>query len=418
MLTDSTIVGLKPVPKQRLDVWDENPKVPGFGIRVSPNGKKTWTLVYRFQGAPRRLSLGRYPVITLSTARDHARKALAAIVNGTDPALEKKERQAASVAKRRQDQDGAFGKIAERFIAEYAKPNNRERTWKHDDWILKKHVLPFWKAKPVREITRADVKALLQRPIERDGNGAVASGGYVSNRIRACLSKLFAWAIEEDLCDHNVIRDVKRLGKERPSDRVLSSEEIRTLWQKLDSLDGRAQAFFKLALLTGARPGEVRGATWSEIDFDGAVWSLPSDRTKTHQPRRIPLSPTAGKVLRERKAAAGESSFVFSGEGAISGVAILTSIKFGASALREACGFEFAPRDIRRTVATNIASMGVRREVVRAILGHVDSSVTGRHYDKYSYEPEARAALDKWDRALTKIVTGQTAKVVKFPARA
>ena len=185
-LTDRMIASLK-AEKDLIEWWDE--KTPGFGIRSSPKGKKTWFVMYRFAGLRRRLRFGRYPEVSLEDARKRARKALSDVSEGKDPAQQKKAEEAR--ARRERLETKTFAQLAHSYIEEYAKQN--KRSWEEDERIINKILKPEFGTLNVKEITRTHVRSFLRQ---------IATKARVqANRSHACLRKIFNWAIKEEIVD-------------------------------------------------------------------------------------------------------------------------------------------------------------------------------------------------------------------------
>jgi integrase len=299
------------------------------------------------------------------------------------------------------------GEAADVYIERWAKPN--KRTWTGDQWMLDKHVLPFWKDRKLREIQRADVIDLLER--------IAKTAPVTANRARALLSKLFRFAISQALCDRNPVRDTVRPAKENPREFSLTPAQIRTVWSAVNELQNeRVRDFYKLSFLTCGRRGEVLGMRFDELDLDSALWSLPVDRTKNGRAWRVPLPPTAVAVLRERKVRAGASPFVFAD--ADGQLLKPGAVRFAHCAFTKAVGILFRVHDIRSISITQIAEMGTPPDVLDALLNHVNSGVTRRHYDHYSRQPEHRRALLQWDNWLNGIPEKRGEVVPLFSAAA
>jgi integrase len=392
-LTDAYVRTVAAPKTGRIEVRDS--ETPGFALRVTENSAKSWVLIYYFNGRKTRLTLGAYPEMSLADARKHARERRSEVENGKDPAAEKRIAQAAQTME----------ETAEVYIERWAKPN--KRTWAGDQWMLNKYVLPYWRDRKLREIQRADVIDLLER-IAKDTP-------IQANRVRALLSKLFRFAISQALCDFNPVRDTVRLAKESPREFSLTPVQIRTIWKGIGELENeRVRDFYKLAFLTCARRGELLGMTWAELDLDASIWSLPVERMKNGRAWRVPLPPTAVAVLRDRKARAVESPLVFAnkeGESLKPG-----GLRFAHCAFTEAVGIPFRVHDIRGACVTQIAAtMSAPPDVLDAILAHLSPSVTRRHYDRYTREPEHRRALLRWDNWLQGVAEPR-GEVVQLPS--
>jgi integrase len=201
--------------------------------------------------------------------------------------------------------------------------------------------------------------------------------------------------LEASPCTH-----IKAPGREKPRERVLSDDEVRTLWARLDTarMERRTAAALRLILATGQRPGEIRAMRWDEIE--GAWWTIPSEKTKNETTHRVPLTALALELLGER----GEG-FVFPTRGKLG--------HLGDTSLNHACRvnmkhFEiltFSPHDLRRTTGTRLGELGFNRLVQDKVLNHKDRTVGGI-YDRHSYDKEKRQALEAWERRLRMIILG------------
>jgi hypothetical protein len=162
--TERGLKALKPPPKpQQLDYFDDS--LPGFGLRVSYEGRKSWTVLYRCNGVKGRLTLGRFDVLPLADARERAREALKAAGCGDDPAIQKhRDREAPTLSQ-----------LADRYIDEYAKPN--KRTWQKDRRLLDKNVLPEIGRKKAHLVTRVDLRGELMKIKNRPAPIAASLSG-------------------------------------------------------------------------------------------------------------------------------------------------------------------------------------------------------------------------------------------------
>ena len=405
-LTDRTVRALKPPAAGRLDVWDEDN--PGFGLRVSSSGRRTWILMYRMGKTLRRLTLGRFPTLGLADARVKATDALRDADRGQDPGRKKIEERNAET----------FADLAREYIERHA---SRKRSGREDIRLLngsphkKKtgktpHVplVTRWGTRRLQDLKRRDVRELLDETAER--------APIMANRTLALVRKMFNFAIEREWVDANPCQMVKRPSPERQRDRVLSEDEIRRLWTALDVEQPVIAALFRLRLLTAQRGGEVQGASWSDVDLVGAWWTIPAERSKNGLAHRVPLSPQAVKILKGLKADADdESTWVFPSSRK-AGPHISHAQK-AIERIVKRSGVEFRGHDLRRTAASLMVGAGAPRLVVSKILNHVESGVTAV-YDRHSYDQEKRAALDFWGRRLDAIISGKRrSKVLAFAAR-
>ena len=363
------------------DYWDD--RLRGFGVRVTKRGEKCYVVRYTANGRRRRVTLGRYPALKLADARDRAKDILYAVHRGEDPQGEKEAAKEALT----------FGELAAEYIERHAKL--KKRRWKEDQRMLRVDVLPRWKRRPAGTITRRDVNDLLDRIVER-------GSPIMANHVRALVSKMFNFGIGRDLVEANPCAGVPMPAKPRQRDRVLSEEEIRSLWRVLDDQGTPVAASFKLRLLTAQRGVEVLSMRWSDIEADW--WTIPAEVAKNGRSHRVPLSAPALALVEELREKVNGSPFLFpSPKRADEPIA---HVQKAAERLVEAAEVKFVPHDLRRTAASYMTSMGVTRLVVSKILNHVEQGVTAT-YDRHSYDGEKREALTRWGERLEVIVGSQ-----------
>ncbi len=388
--TDRAIKNLK-VKNARYEFWEGN----GFGIRVTPNGTKSWVFVYHHAGRSRRMTLGTYPSMTVAHAHQAHGKALTDLEQGLDPG-------AAIVRQRRVDRTApTVGDLATEYLERWAKP--RKRSWREDERILEKDILPLWRWSKAKEITRSDVIALLDRIVDR-------GSPIAANRTLAVVRRMFNFALSRDLVPANPCTQVKPPGKENRRDRVLSPDEIRLFWATLDeaAMSPASRIVLKLMLVTAQRKGEIVSARWENIDLANGWWTIPAERVKNQLPHRVPLGQQAIALFREARELAKDSQWVFPSP---------KKDHMGATAPDHAVRRSvddlgipnFTPHDLRRTAASYMTSIGIPRLVVAKILNHVEQGVTAI-YDRHSYDADKRDALTRWDRELREIIAGTRTK--------
>ena len=380
-LTDRRLQALR-TDRPQEDFFDAS--LPGFSIRVTPDGRKTFVLRYRAGELRRRLTIGTYPALPLAEARSRAKAALYAVANGTDPQGEKEAWRKAET----------FLDLATEYLAKHAKV--KKRSWQEDERKLRKEVLPYWGKRKAKEITRRDVIVLLDRLVDR---GAPIQ----ANRVKALVSKVFNFGISRGIVETNPAHLVERPALETQRDRVLTEEEIRALWQALEGEDPTVAASFKLRLLTAQRGSEVMKMRWA--DLSGEWWTIPATLAKNRLQHRVPLSPQARAVIEGLRPLTGDSEWI-----------LASSRKPGSprpvlhkaiDRVRKASGVDFVPHDLRRTAASSMTSMGISRLVVSKILNHVERGVTAV-YDRHSYDAEKRAALVRWGSRLESLLAGES----------
>jgi integrase len=411
-LTDRHIYCAKcPEGLNQADLRDD--QVRGLFLRVYTSGVKTWGVFYRRKEDNRRrwLKLGAYPGLTLKQARDLAEIELGKVACGADP-------QAARVEVRSRPGTESFAEVAAEYLERHAKAHKRPAGYRMDRWQLEAYVLRRWGRRLMTELTKRDVQDLLED---------LAAGKLAARRkptkaaprnLKALLSKLFDWAADKGYLAGNPAAGVKLPAtvqehfRQGGRDRVLTDEEIRTLWRALDRLeaDARNRAFgaataaaFRLVLLTAQRPGEVLSMRWRDIE-DGEWWVVPAEVAKNGEANRVYLSPQAREILQGLKPVNGSSEWVLD-SGRKPGHH-LTTVKTAQQAILRRNGMRhWTPHDLRRSAASKLRAMGVSRLVVQAILNHKDRSVTAV-YDRYGHDVEKREALCAWGRRVEEIVRG------------
>lgn len=387
---------------ERTDFQDET--VRGLSLRVSPNGTKTWNVVYTREsdGTKQRVKLGRFPAMPLEKARMAALKMVMAVAEGEDPSEQKRARKAAMTVE-------ALGQL---YIEKYAKRN--KKTWAEDERLLKREVYP--------EIGRMKAVAVKRRDL-LDIIEAKAESGHVaqSTQILAVVRKMFNWAVDSDYLEASPATGIKPRGKAVKRDRVLSEDEVRTIWNALPetNLAEQTRDIIRLLFLTGQRSGEVCGMARGEIDLDRATWTIPAKRTKNGLTHVVPLAgpalATVERALDRAKDEADSPLFTRVGE-PIESNAIAKAVRLKLQVVNT----HWTPHDIRRTVATGMAGLGIAPHIVEAVLNHVSGFKAGVAgvYNRNTYEPEKRRALDMWAEHLDAIIAGRTAKVVPIRAEA
>ncbi len=396
-------VAKTPVPspkRKQKELWDT--EVPGFGLRIGHGGRRTFMVMVRVNGVQRRYTIATYPEMSLKDAREEARKLRADARQGIDP----KEREAEKRRAAQRQRQNTFAVIARDFIEDHAK-KSAPRSWGEMNRKINKDLLPQWGDRPIRSITRQDVKELIRKKARKAPVSA--------NRLLSLVKSIFYWAIDEEVLDASPAVRIKP-EKETERDRVLNDNEIGAVWSAFDQLGYPFGPLFKLLLVTGQRRGEVAAMRWLEIE--GNEWRLPGSRAKSGSGHLIPLSPLALQILEDLPRV---GKHVFSSDRA-------SEKSNGKETDKPVNGFAKAKRrcdkggqvtgwhlhDLRRTVATNMRELGVDRLTVSKVLNHAESGIT-KVYDRYAAEPEKRRALERWARRLEAIVQPESAgKVVNL----
>jgi integrase len=367
--------------------WDDD--VAGFGIRLREGGSRTWIYRYRIGSKQRSMKLGSATSIPLVVARKMASEQEAEVRLGGDPALKKETANLAA--------DNTLGVLANQFL-EARKSKWRPKSYKQYERHLLKYARPLHRL-PITAVSQRNIANLLADITNE-------SGEPTSNRLRSTLCSLFGWVIKEGirLPEGNVASYTNK-HEEKSRDRVLTDAELKTIWKACPDSD--FGAIIKLLILTGQRANEIGGLRWEEVHDEQIV--LPSQRTKNKRTHIVPLSDPARTMLNP-----------FRADGRAHVFGRVDSIGFD--------GWGYAKRnldarvalehwtihDIRRTVATRMAELGVQPHIIEAVLNHVSGHKGGIAgiYNRATYDKEKREALNVWAEHVTALIEGRKAVVV------
>ncbi len=413
VLTTAAVERVKPHPARRLEIPDGG--LPAFYLVVQPSGAKSWAVRYRHGGKPKKLTIGAYPAIDLKRARDLARTALTRVATGEDPGQEKKDRRLVEADTVRAERDLVRNAVTT-FIDRYAKANTRESSWRETKRLLDNDVVPAWGDRPLQDIKRRDVVELLDKIVDR-------GAPIIANRVLAAARRMFGWFLERGVIETNPCAGVKAPSAERSRDRVLSDDELRLVWRASGGLGQPFGPMVRLLVLTGQRLGEVSEMSDREVDLSGKLWTIARDRAKNDVAHQVPLSDAALAVLASVARVKGERELVFSTNGrtAVSGYSKAKD-RLDAEMLRLAREDDpeasetphWTFHDLRRTVATGMARLGINLPVIEKVLNHVSGSFGGivSVYQRHSFADEKRAALAAWGRFVTALVDEEPASNV------
>ena len=384
---------LQPTENRQVDYFDE--KQPGLCLRLGKSGTKSFAVVYRVKGSrkKRRVTIGRFPALSLADARKKARQVMIDAERGKDAGKKKQELLQAPT----------FKELCEIYLDKHAK---HKKSYKEDKRKIERDLVPAWGAAKAHEVKKRDVIRLLDKIVDR--------GSPISaNRTLALIRKIFNFGIERDLVEHNPCAMVKAPGKEKARDRVLNNDEIRRLWAAFDEVLTPAMANIqKLRLITAQRGIEVCSMRWQDIDFETGWWTIPPEISKNKMAHRVPLSGMALDIIQEQQKRNADSEWVFPSRKQTAGHVRWFQRSFNK--VRVHSGLEdITMHDLRRTAASFMTGMGISRLVVSKILNHAEHGVT-HVYDRHGYDAEKRAALEKWATRLEQILSGKQVKVVNL----
>ncbi len=234
-----------------------------------------------------------------------------------------------------------------------------------------------------------------------------------ADRTKALISSIFNWGRDEDYVDHNPADRIRKRSEDRQRDRCLTDDEIRRLWRYLEMdagqpAEGMARAILQIALLTGQRRVQVSGTRIEELELDSdrPVWRIPHARAKNKCTHIVPLNPWVMKLFAVAVDKASSHRFVFPSEQIGKPIHPDTvTHEFGRA--RQETGIQDAVvHDLRHTVGTRLAALGVPKDIRARVLSHRSefSDVTSR-YDHFDYDTPKREALVKWEQLLAKILS-------------
>ncbi len=399
-LTDKQVMNLRP-REERYEVSDGD----GLFVLVGYSGKKSWVFRYRFGSdqKPRRMTLGNYPMMTLSKAREKHGQAMQDLEKGIDPGATAKD------GKTQRKAEPTFKDLLDEF---WKKELSKSPTAKERKRLVEKDALPFWSSRKVSSIKRRDAVVLLDDVRER--------APVTANRLQGVLVRMFNFASERGIIDFSPLVGMRR-GEEQSRARVLTNEEIKNLWNCLDlertdiDIYRLTKLALKAILLTGQRPGEVAGMRWDELADE--TWIIPEDRTKNQAENRIPILPMMADIIEQAKAYSADSVFVFRSshdkERPLTVGAMANAIRRhrGEMKIEE----RFTPHDLRRTLRTRLAEAGVSDMIAEKVLNHKLQGVLGI-YNRHGYDAEKRHALSLWEQRLKEIIglSEPTSNVIPF----
>jgi integrase len=409
-LTDRFCASAKtPRGVSRTDYFDKTAQ--GLALRVTEHGRRSWCFHFRSprDGKRARATIGTYPATSLATARGKALEARAHLEAGQDPRLVMAGQASAEMT---------IAALVNAYLADPERAALRSKA--EIERRLRKNVEPIIGEVKLAELRRRDVRNVTDAILRR---GRKVEATRVFEDVRAMVR----WAVQNEYLDANPLDGMAKPAEAISSNRVLSDEETRTLWNGLPKSLSRSvqcQRIVRLCLVTAQRVGEVAGMRCAELDLKAREWRLPGARTKNGHAHVVPLSELAIRIIKEAIADAGDSGPIFPcGDGSLSPVAVARTILRAneVSKARPLGRFGIAPwsaHDLRRTALTGMARLGV----APIILGHVANhrtttraGVTLAVYSQYTYDREKRAALDLWADRLTAIVQdGRPAHVVRL----
>jgi integrase len=406
VLTDTALRNLKGKDKA-YKVADRD----GMYVNVAPSGVITFRYDYRLNGRRETLTIGRYGPsgLSLARAREKCIDARRAVAEGLSPAQEKQRE------KRRLLEAKSFGQFGERWFSE-APMADSTRAMRRT--IYERDLLPVFRNRLLTEITPDDLRAVCAKVKDR---GAPATAVHV----RDILKQIYGFAILHGEKVKNPADEVgpASIATFAPKDRSLSPSEIRIMLKQLEHVATlpTIRLGLKLILLTMVRKSELQDATWDEIDFENAVWTIPKERMKRSKAHNVYLSEQAVDIMIALKTCAGNSRYLLPSRydaDAPMSRATFNRVTYAVVERAKNEGLPLAPftvHDLRRTGSTLLNELGFNRDWIEKALAHEDSRSSRGVYNKAEYEPQRRHMLQEWANMIDAWVDGRKYAATLFP---
>ncbi|KOS06127.1 recombinase XerD [Flavobacterium akiainvivens] len=375
-----------PKKGQRLVLIDT--KIGGLHCRVTDKGVKTFSVFRRMNGRPERVTIGKFPTVSVDVARAMAIKISNALVEGQSPAD----------ARRAHKAELTFDDLFHKYLEKHSKI--KKRTAYQDESNYKAYLkdqVGKYKLSQIQQKDIADIHADICCQVKRTTaeNEVLYKSASTANRILALASSIFSWGVNNGFCKFNPARGIKK-SPERSRDRFLQADELPRFFSSLAQEENETlRDFFMMCLLTGARRSNVMAMEWNQISLERKEWRIP--RTKNNEPQTIPLGEEAIEILKSRKVVNESTSpFVFPGTGK-SGY--LVEPKKGWQRILKRAGIEdLRIHDLRRTLGSWQAKTGASLLIVGKSLGHKSPQATAI-YSRLDLDP-VRKSMETATKAM------------------
>lgn len=379
-LTDAAIRKAKPEAKAR-KLSDGR----GLFLLVHPNGGRWWRFKYRIAGREKLLSLGTYPEVSLAVARDKRDAARKLVAAGIDPAEERRAK--------RDEAGNTFEAVATEWFDKFSEKWSPSHT-RTVRGRLDLHLIPYIGKIPVRALTAADILKPLRRIETKKAN-------ETARRCLQIVSLVLRYAVASNRADddpcHNLRGALNPVEVEHHA-AITDPAEVGALLRAIDDYKGSmiVKCALRLAPLVFVRPGELRKAEWSEINFLRAQWEISGEKMKMKQPHIVPLSTQALAILRELFPVTGDGKRLFpsgrSAERPMSDNAILSALRRMEIPKDVMSGHGF--RAMARTILDEV--LGVRVDLIEHQLAHAVKDPNGRAYNRTAFLPERTKMMQTW----------------------
>lgn len=400
-LADTFVRQVKPTGKPSGDSYADG---GGMYLLVKTSGKY-WRMDYRFAGKRKTLALGVYPAVTLAQARKRRDEAKALLADGTDPSVTKREEKLV----RKAIAGNTFEKVAEQWLRATEADRKEITQQKLQTW-LKKDIFPSIGKLPITTIGPRDVLAVARKMEERGVRDS-------AKRLVQICGQVFRYAVAEGSAERDVTQDLKgalQKAEKRHYAAITDPALLAPLLRAMDSYSGHiySRTALRLTPLLFVRPGELRTAEWSEIDFEAAEWRIPGSKMKMANDHIVPLSKQAIALLREVHPISGHGQYVFpsirTGERPMSENTVNAALRALGydNTMQTAHGFRATARTIMDEV------LGERVDLIEHQLAHAVKDANGRAYNRTAHLSARKAMMQRWSDYLDKLKRG--AEVIQF----
>ena len=381
MLTDASIKNAKPKEKAYKLTDGE-----GMFLLLNPNGSRWWRFNYRIGGKHKQISFGVYPEVTLKEAREKRDEARKMLRDGIDPSQAKKAQKASDSGA------NSFETIAREWFAKFSP------TWtpSHGDRILRRlerDIFPWIGKRPISEIKAPELLTVLRRIEER---GAVET----AHRASQNCGQVFRYAVATGRAERDPTGDLKGSippTKQKHHASIIDPREIGALLRAIDAYEGGliVRCALRLAPLVFVRPGELRKAQWSEINWDKSEWVIPAERMKMREKHIVPLSRQSLEILRELQPLTGDGKYLFpsprTSDRPMSDNAILSALRrMGYT------GDQMTGHGFRSMASTLLNEQGWHRDAIERQLAHAERNKIRAAYNYAEHMPERRRMMPSW----------------------
>lgn len=404
-LTDTTAKSAKPKTKP-YKLSDER----GMFLLVSPNGSKWWRLKYRIDGKEKLLSLGVYPDVGLKDARARRDAARKQIADGIDPSLTRQVQKATKAERAANSFESVAREWHTKFSPEWADSHSTKILRR-----LENDVFPWLGARPITEIDARELLGVLRRI---EGRGAIET----AHRARESCGQIFRYAIATARAERDIAADLRgalqpSIAKHHAS--ITDPKAIGALLRDLMAYKGSpvTKAALQLAPLVFLRPGELRHAEWTEIDFDKAEWRIAANKMKARVQHIVPLSKQAVSALRELRPITGEGRYAFPSvrtpDRPMSENTVNAALRRLGYASDEMTGHGF-----RSMASTLLNENGWNRDAIERQLAHGERDAVRAAYNYAEFLPERRKMMQWWADYLDNLAKGAEVIPIKKGGKA